>query len=197
MMKLLSRQQRAFSLAGTVGLPAPFPAVGYLYLVFNEDENPIDSIEQNHESETESESEAEAELFEQDSGFGAETLLKIVHEVSPKVTIVRLVRLMDVSALFLPEDPNKVDFDEGTWYLEKDLIGLALSCLGEAGERSDEHESPDEVPLALRPGIVFVPETARLLHQVELGLTAAESVEYYPPLGGHRSFPKTFACGGE
>jgi hypothetical protein len=174
-MRLLNRQLRTLSLAGTVGLPAPFPAVGRLYLVLD-DEDETGGMGQEPAEEQES--------YVPEPGVGDETLLKIVHEVTPKITIIRYVRFSDVSAIFLPDDPSKVDFNRGAWYLEKDLLGLALSCLIEISEYGDDKESPEEIYLTPRPGIVFVPESAKVLLQVELGMTAAESVEYYPPHKG-------------
>ena len=128
-MRLLNRQLRALSLAGTVGLPAPFPAVGHLYLVLEEAEDLGDLEQDQDQVPVEGEGSGVPEL-----GIGEETLVKIVHEVSPKITIVRYVRFTDISAIFVPDDPSKVDYAKGAWYLEKDLIGLALSCLFEASE---------------------------------------------------------------
>src|SRR4051794_40197968 len=120
-MKLLERQQKALSLAGTVGLPAPFPALGHISLVLDDDFRSGGTLHGPGSN---------GDDFEVPDG----AMVKIVHRVSSKATIIRRVRFRDVSAVFVPNDSSKVDFDKGCWYLEKDLIGLALSGLGEAGD---------------------------------------------------------------
>jgi len=52
------------------------------------------------------------------------------------------------------------------------------------------------VPL-LFESIIYLPETAKVLLRVETGMTAAESVEYYPPTPGDRSYAfRSVFCDG-
>jgi len=95
---------------------------------------------------------------------GSSKVIKIEHVITPRLMIARSFFLSDVSAVFLPSDPKDVDFADGKWFLGPD-IATAM------GQR----------------GIAYVREDARTLMQVEVGMTAAESVEYYPPLPGDRS----------
>lgn len=100
----------------------------------------------------------------------AETFLQIEHVQSPRLMISRVVSLADVQAVFLPESPEQPHFDQGVWHLggvgQRDVVALLRG------------PGPDKRVL----GIVYVKESAQLLMQVEVGMTAAESVEYYPPV---------------
>ncbi|MHB0957700.1 MAG: hypothetical protein ACYC6N_14785 [Pirellulaceae bacterium] len=99
--------------------------------------------------------------------------LRVTHTISAKLTITRTFLLDEVSAICITEG---IDPKCGRWLLgpaiEKLLSHLQESC-GKSGE-------------ALR-GIVHVRENAHTLMQVSVGMTAAESVDYYPPLPGDRS----------
>src|SRR4051812_31308722 len=130
-MKLLERQHKALSLAGTVGLPAPFPAVGHIALMLDDQGRTSPSGRRRGSNGHAPE-------------VSDEAMVKIVHTVSPKVTMIRFVRFRDISAVFVPDDPSKVNFDQGCWYMEKDLRGLAQSGLIEAGETPAEQEAPGE-----------------------------------------------------
>ncbi len=92
-------------------------------------------------------------------------LLRVEHRVSPRVTIVRCISVEDVSAVFVPRDCKSADMTDGEWFLNPE------SFEGDWQRR----------------GIVYVRENAQLFMQVEVGMTAAESVEYYPPMPSDRS----------
>lgn len=97
-------------------------------------------------------------------------LLIVEHEVSPKLTITRTFFLDQVAAVFIPADPADVDFEDGRWFMADDLAAAARSkSSGKA------------------LGIAYVREHAATLMQVEVGMTAAESAEYYPPLPHDRT----------
>ena len=135
MSGLTATQLRALSLASTVPVPATFPELGLISIV--------------------------------ESGTGHNGTAKIVnveHIISPRLKISRSFFMEDVTAVFLPENTNDVDFNRGDWLLESDV-------------RHADGKS----------GIAYVREDARVLMQVEVGMTAAESAEYYPPLPGDRS----------
>jgi hypothetical protein len=103
-------------------------------------------------------------------GQAGRYLLLVEHEISPKLTITRTFFLDQVAAVFIPADPTKVDFEDGKWFVGDDLAAAAR------GKTSGT---------AL--GIAYVRENAATLMQVEVGMTAAESAEYYPPLPHDRT----------
>lgn len=148
-MALSARQTRAMSLAGTVAIPQTFPQLGRLSIVPNSSRG--------RPGETE---------------VGRD-LLVVEHEISPKLTISRTFFLDDVAAVFVPSDPAKVDFEDGTWLMAGDMA---------AGWPADKRSPP-----AATRGIAYVREYAATLMQVEVGMTAAESAEYYPPLPNDRT----------
>ncbi len=105
------------------------------------------------------------------------SLLQVVVEqrISPKVLITRTFFVEDVSAIFYPHAAavakrELCDFSNGTWFVGEDV------------NREAERNTDDPVQ-----AIVFVRENAKSLLEVEAGLTAAESAEYYPPLPTDRS----------
>jgi hypothetical protein len=140
------RQLRAFSLAGTVPVPSPFPEVGRLVLVpgglaYGETGGPPVQ----------------------------EDLVVIEHLQSNRLLIRRSVLLRDVAAVvFVP-----VDKDDH-WFFGPE-VGKEL----EARSNSNRDD--------LLTGIAYVREQAPVLMQVEVGMTAAESAEYYPPVVGERT----------
>lgn len=87
--------------------------------------------------------------------------------ISPKLTIWRTFFAEDVVAVFVPDDEARVKLDEGNWLL--------------AGEIKDLRKRG---PVR---GIVYVRESAQALLYMQVGMTAAESAEYYPPLPDDRS----------
>lgn len=109
---------------------------------------------------------------EEGNGFlpAAQSPMMLVaeHRVSPKLTITRNVHLQDVTAVFVPDDARDFDLERGTWLLGDEIAGF-IDTLS---------RSRPEPPL----GIAYVREQAPVLMQVVVGMTAAESAEYYPPL---------------
>jgi len=135
MSSLTATQLRALSLASTVPVPATFPELGLI------------------------------SIAESGTGHnGTAKIMNVDHVISPRLKIARSFFIEDVSAVFLPENTNDVDFNRGTWLLESEVSNADGKL-----------------------GIAYVREDARVLMQVEVGMTAAESAEYYPPLPGDRS----------
>ena len=98
--------------------------------------------------------------------------LVIEHQQSPRVTIARTVLIDDVQAVFLPGDPEDFNLLGGTWYFQPEIKKCLVAALSENVDAK---------------GIVHVPEGARVYMEVGVGMTAAESAEYYPPLAPERS----------
>lgn len=101
--------------------------------------------------------------------------LRIEHVQSPRLLIARYVLLEEVEAVFLPADPDAPHLLEGKWY-----AGTAR-CAKFAKRLARRADGDAAV------GIVYVREQARVLMHVEVGMTAAESAEYYPPMVRDRS----------
>lgn len=96
-----------------------------------------------------------------------ETLLIAIQQSGPRVRIKRSVRVCDVRAVFIPRDACHVNYDDGLWLLGDEInTGLQIQLYNCPTVR----------------GIAFVPETAQTLLKMTAGMTAGESVQYYPPL---------------
>jgi hypothetical protein len=107
------------------------------------------------------------------TGEPSRAMLKAEHQVSPKLAISRTFFLDDVAAIFLPDDAQSVDLQRGVWLLQREIPTFLAALERNRGES----------PL----GIAYVREQAPTLMLVEVGMTAAESAEYYPPLPDERS----------
>lgn len=104
----------------------------------------------------------------------APSFLRIEHVQSPRLVVARNVLIEDVQAMFLPDDPVNPDLSHGIWFSGPRKQNQWLAKIKKATS-SPVH------------GIVYVHENARVLMQVEVGMTAAESAEYYPPVPCERS----------
>ena len=91
--------------------------------------------------------------------------------LSPKLAITRTFFAEDVMSLFIPADSNQVNLEDGTW-LESDALAEKV------------YQLMGKCPLK---GIIYVREHAQSMLELEAGLTAAESAQYYPPLPEDRS----------
>lgn len=103
--------------------------------------------------------------------IGGKLVAKATQKVSAKLVITRTFLIEDVASLFVPNKPDAVDMDQGTWMEDAVLRGFAQHSVGKPPEK----------------GIVFVREHAQSILEMKAGLTAAESAEYYPPLPDDRS----------
>jgi hypothetical protein len=145
---MLNRNEyRQMLLAGTVTFPATFPQVGKLEL--------------------------RSENLSVLSGK-PDDILTVIETPSSRVTLSRQVLASAVRAVFLPRDPQHVNYSDGLWLLPGEIaMGLKLQLQNNCG------------PLY---GIVFVAESEPTILHMSAGMTAAESVQYYPPLPGDPSF---------
>ena len=144
---MLKRDEyRQMLLAGTVTFPATFPHVGRLEL--------------------------RSETLSGLSGK-SEDLLAVIETPSARVTLCRQVLASSVRAVFLPRDPQHVNYSDGIWLLPGEIVlGIRLQLQNTNG---------------LLYGIVFVAECEPSILTMSAGMTAAESVQYYPPLPGDPS----------
>jgi hypothetical protein len=157
----------SMQLAGTVGLPTPYPATGKIFI---------------------------------DAGSSAvknpaEIHLELVHQVNHRVRITRWVALDQVQAILASDDQwagkaareaPAVSLTPGrgwTIKLLNELIGVVRPRITAAKQQPVRAAWLDHA-------IVFVAETTPVLMRVEVGMTAAESAEYYPPLAP----PPLLAC---
>jgi hypothetical protein len=139
--------QTAIKLAGTVALPSPFPAFGALHIV----------------------------VAPEDGDY--ETYLRIVQPVTGKRIITRFVRLADVRAVKAPARPEAAASPE-TWDvigakdIERRIAKKVKELRAEAAKSGVACDSE-----WLPAGIVYVPESAPVLHRNDVGVTAAVSAE--------------------
>jgi hypothetical protein len=99
-------------------------------------------------------------------------VLCVEQQLSPRVCIIRKFLVSDVSAVFVPRTPGNVNLSDGDLLLTGEINQI---------EKMEANSGSGLL------GIAYVPENARTLMQVEVGMSAAESVEYYPPLPDDRS----------
>ena len=148
-MSLRESQQTAIALAGTVPLPAPFPASGPVSVV----------------------------LIREDGGW--ETYIKVVQVVSLHRIITRYVRRADIRAIRAPAGPEpnggpeswplrRFKQAQGEIDAREQTLRAGAQDPGPAAELEAEWH-PE--------AIVYVPEAASVLHRVEVGVTAAVSAE--------------------
>ena len=97
--------------------------------------------------------------------------VEVTSELSAKLTIKRTFFIEDVTCIFVPDDEAVVDLKKGKWYQGEEVSNKAAGGTGKTAMK----------------GIVYVRENAQSLLDVQAGLTAAESAEYYPPLPDDRS----------
>jgi hypothetical protein len=161
-------QQAAFALAGTVALPSPFPASGMVSI----------GLFPPHEGAKEGE-------------VRRRFYLKSVQIVSEKHIVTRFVHLEDFRAVrLLPDKRSHAEWERCPIQTAEEVrelidakkrILIANSMTG----------GPSEVELFAERAILYVPESARVLHRVEIGMAAAQSAE-------HTFFaPHSFLCESE
>ncbi len=105
------------------------------------------------------------------TSIGKKDIVVATQKLSPKLVIKRSFFLNDVASVFLPQNCDRVDLAKGEWLEDKTLAARA-------------EDSLDKAPVK---GIVYVRENASSMLELQAGLTAAESAEYYPPLPDDRS----------
>jgi hypothetical protein len=146
-MEFHPSQQTALALAGTVPLPSPYPASGPVSLVLFGD------------------------------GGDEEVLVKILQVISDLRTITRFVRPEDVRAIRGHPDGAIDDGPESWPVLGIKRVRAALEERARVlRERAGKARGPEEVPW-YDAAIVYVLESAPVLHRDEVGVTAAVSSE--------------------
>ena len=164
----LDREQRiAYAFAGTVALPSPFPASGQVRLIW----------------------------YPSETGKTTQIFLKVFHSIGPRLRIARLVKLEDVRAIRYrgplppaqsrdPKPKQKAKNEEqataqeqGEW---SQLTSEELQAIVTQQISALTADSGDII--LLTNAILYVGETAPVLMQVDVGMTAGESAEYYPPM---------------
>ena len=94
-----------------------------------------------------------------------------MQQLSPKLVIKRSFFAEDVTSLFVPSDCKAVSLESGEWFEGEAFEDKAYELMDKGNVK----------------GIIYVREHAQSMLEVEAGLTAAESAEYYPPLPDDRS----------
>ncbi|HQU45285.1 MAG TPA: hypothetical protein PK867_20890, partial [Pirellulales bacterium] len=107
------------------------------------------------------------------SGYVPNSVIRIEVTASLRVSVTRTFLSTDVAAIFIPDNPACVEYGKGKFLLRPE-IDSCWDGLAPAG---------DGAVL----GIVYVPENAPVLTEVQMGMTAAQSIDYVPPLGTDRS----------
>jgi hypothetical protein len=168
-------------LAGTIGLPAPFPATGVLWIVADDPDVSDPALVQ----------------------------IEIVHRINYRVRLTRWVALGQARAILAPEaqweggaapaesPPPYAPGPGWSMKLPDEFLAAAKAKLGAPEKKGAGSGAGPKGPVRipwLRDAIVYVPETTPVLMQVDVGMTAAESAVYYPPL--HQA-PKPFFCESE
>ena len=103
--------------------------------------------------------------------LGKKDVIVATQKLSPKLVVKRTFFKADVASIFIPSDPDNIDMTKGEWLEDKVLSKRVDECL-------------DKDPFK---GIVYVRENAQSILELQAGMTAAESAEYYPPLPDDRS----------
>lgn len=99
-------------------------------------------------------------------------LVVATEDLSPKLQITRTFFAEDVKAIcFTKSFKSAKDLDSGKWLLAEQVYSTGKKDVG---------KKP-------KSGILFVTESAQSQLEVQAGLTAAESAEYFPPLPDDRS----------
>lgn len=151
-------QKLAFDLAGTVGLPAPFPAAGRVYLIRTSKK--ADSADKDDR----------APRF----------FVKIVQTISPKQIATTFVQSEDVRAVSSPAAGEPVT-DPASWkFLNIDEVRAQIkAAIKELSKTEYEATGSFEIQL-FDQAVVYVPEFAPVLSRVEFGLVAAVAAEQVP-----------------
>jgi hypothetical protein len=162
-------QQQAFDLAGTVGLPSPFPSVGRLLVVRTARPRAAPSQKS-----------AEGKSSEGNATY----ILKLVQTVSEKLLVTRFVSPDDVrSVRVIARAANSAD--PNSWQLIDGADFRAELPRIDWGNAVKEERGSFEIEL-YTAAVLYVPESARVLVRLEFGVPAALSVEnalYTIPLG--------------
>ncbi|MCC9658449.1 hypothetical protein [Rhodopirellula halodulae] len=109
--------------------------------------------------------------FEKGDAPSDPVLIVATQRLSPKLTLRRSFRAEDVCSVFVPASETQVDYEKGAWLHDVELADKVQSMTNKGAIR----------------GILYVREHAQSLLEMDAGMTAAESAEFYPPLPEDRS----------
>ncbi|TWT78898.1 hypothetical protein CA13_02950 [Planctomycetes bacterium CA13] len=109
--------------------------------------------------------------FSRPEKLHGQIFITVSQRLSPKLVIKRTFFAEDVTSLFIPCNPKHVDLEDGAWFAGEALANKVYDLLGKS----------------ICSGIIYVREHAQSILELEAGLTAAESAQYYPPLPDDRS----------
>jgi hypothetical protein len=126
-------------LAGTVSIPPHFPELGRI--CYWEKGVVLDK--------------------EKDEKY-APPIIRVEHEITHSAKVTRTCLLEEVSAIFIPKDPDNPDLQKGEFLLGPEIKGKLT-----------------EGKAVL--GIVYVHERARTHTEVSMSMTAIQSIEFAPP----------------
>ena len=108
--------------------------------------------------------------------------LRLTHRPGPRMKIMRIMRLSDIRAI------------SGHWF--DPMTGIQEADISFHTEASIRTTVQGLIAQTVEPALawpmdaaVYLPEAAPVLMRVEVGLTAAASADYYPPLKGSYSPP--------
>lgn len=174
-----AEQELAYALSGTVPLPSPYPARGKLSAVLELQGTEITRL-----------------------------LFKIVHRVHLRLKITRLVDQSDLRAVRVPRDlvQQAGDGDDSYGGVEDgddvvfpyrtiaprviEMVRARYYTQQRDQAASRQPTEPIEVEL-FDDAILYVDESASVLMDVGVGMTAAESANYYPPM---TVYPESVRC---
>jgi hypothetical protein len=112
------------------------------------------------------------------NGNGPELMVRVEHVQSNRLRVSRTVPLSAVEAVHFADDPANPHELRDRWVVP---AGRQLDSLAALNSTSCG------TPRGALAGTVFVKEATPVLMEVQVGMTAAESAEYYPPVCQERS----------
>lgn len=143
--RLSDDQHRHLHLAGTVAIPQRFPPLGRIW-------------------------------YFKEGVIGGEkyepAIIRVEHDLALSTCATRTCLVEDVSAIFIPNKADNVQFSNGRW-----LLGSQIKT--ELPKLQDDLAKKGKAVL----GIVYVHEAARTHMEVSMGMTAANSTEQLAALG--------------
>jgi hypothetical protein len=115
------------------------------------------------------------------------TILRLTHRVSDRLDVSRLFRLSDVKAIHADWPSDQVEAAQAAHPIVSELkLADEIVALVRKYVTANPGGS-----LRLKKALVYLPESAPVILQVEAAQSAAESAEYYPPMArgaGRESF---------
>ncbi len=156
--ELGEEQKLAFDLAGTVGLPSPFPAAGRVCV-----------IKTPRKTEAADKDDRAPRFF-----------LKILQTISPKQLVTTFLQTEDVRAVRSPTAGEPIA-DPASWkFLNIDEVRAQIKgAIKELSKTEYDATGSFEIQL-FDQAVVYVPEFAPVLSRVEFALVAAVAAEQVP-----------------